>query len=330
MTENVSAFTGILLLLLSQIIVIEFIIFQCSYEKYNSNNTSKWSYIFTILCTIFYILAGISVSCYVLNNGGGFWFQFYGDIFGYIGRLNTYCFFVNNLYYGLKDTPYAISLKTFNSYVTLIIIFVLTVIVKVIIGYNYTTKEVPNPRIDDTIHLIEHYVSLFIDLIISIPLLILFIHKLYKSGVKAQKNYIARRQNAEHLSEYIELKQNLEDNIDDISIQGAKILILCIIIIPITLISVALGFGWWDNPTPIEIIITFYFIRLISVPWLMMLSFDCMDSWYNSCFGICGTKIRNYIIKRLNKKIDVAAGDSIANFENDYGSTNDKKSRLLA
>ena len=285
MTKDVFELVGIMRMCGFVVILLQIMIFIGHYMNYNNiEKTSKWAFMYTILSVIssglttlfwgIYWIFNISILKYLA------WM-----CFG-ISAISMYLYLFHNLYYEFKNTRYSISWKTFT---ILLVLFIAS-----ILGINIELIYFPS-FIEATI------TGIILCFILSSLLLVLFIHKLCKIGKELNYNYDRQSKEAINLTDYIELKQNLEDGIENIAIKASKIFMLNIIILILSELYGGFYLIYCILLNDISnIILRVYAVMCyIIIGWCMMLSFPFMNTWYKYC---CNANcIKEYCTKQLSR-----------------------------
>ena len=285
-------FTGIESLCTFIVIGIQIIIFIHNWVAYDIKNTvSKISLVFAILCSIFFALSEAADAISVFF-GNLHITQFSAVMFLIFGMLSMYGYLLHNLYVNFADTPYSISSTAFIVFIILIIIFAISLSMFDVLYYwdpTSTTHKGIFP-------IISVFVCTIIDLIITTALALYFIYKLCQKGDDVKTVFHRKKKKTAGVTHFVDLKEGLEDDIEKISDKATKIFTLSIIILLMTQSDNIIFLIYLISKNNISYIIwsVYYPLVRIIVSWLIMLSFDFMNSWYKCCcLNICCNKIKD-------------------------------------
>ena len=296
------------------------------------HTNTKWSFIFVTLCSIFFGLQNICTGIYLIKYNGTndnlstfIWFGV-KLITVDCGKISTYCFLLNMLYYTFEDSPFAISLCVYIVYFISVSLFSIRPLSIIAIGvydlYTDGNEEINDFKIN--IDFISVLCAITMGFIISTTLLVLFIRKLYQFGIVVTAQYNAKKKSVSRWSKQIDLKQNLEEDIRDLSMKASKTFILGSIIMILSQINWTVTLITQIDKTPsVWNIISFSmdFIGSLTEPLFLMLTFSFMESWYKCCCNIFDTCIKDFGINKMHKNANTDGDDML-----EYLVANAKKS----
>ena len=278
-------------------------------------NISKWPLIFAILCWIFCLLSDMT-PIFEMNDCNVFFkcnkntMEFLSAIFFIAGIINMYLYLLYHLYYGYKNSQYSISLGMVIMFTLLLVIFGVSFGSVYILKYIYKGWDIEG---DYSIIIILLIISGSSKLILSLLLLVLFIYKLCKMGSNISSEFNMKSERANNLQNLIELKQDFENDIERMSLNATKLFSLSIIMILSVIVDIILPvLGLVLNHPPLlgKVSYTYSPLERIILPWLIMLTFDFMDSWYKCCFLniFCCNSIKEWCTLRLRENARFSFG----------------------
>ena len=314
MSDTMDIYVGIENLCGFIIIFIQGFIFVHHYICYRRSSNidrsiEKWPFIFGFSCVICCGLSEMSMIPYVIKECHATFIcntnilEFLWTLFFIFGIVSMYGYLLHNLYYGFKNTPFSISLRMLVIFLSLVIIFGISFIAwNVIYHFCGTLNGV------GTYLSILMFISGTSDFIVSSSLLILFIHKLSQIGNNISTTFNNDKPKINNLPNLIDLKQDFEDDIETLSHKATKRFTLSIMIMIILQLDIIilLVCSMYDFNTPGHIMdyISDIYAPLVRVmiSWLIILSFDFMDSWYKCCCSnACCNCIKDCCTKSLRK-----------------------------
>ena len=330
--QAICHFTGTL------IISIEMMIFIDKYRQYNSHNRptinennemvpfkpytdNKWSFVFVMFCSIFFGLQNICTGMYLIEyngiNDNMSTFIWWGAKLVTLdcGKISTYCFLLNMLYFNFKNSPHSISLCVFIVYFISVSLYATRPVSIIGIGiYEYMNGNHEISVFNSDITFISLLCAICMEFIISTTLLVLFTRKLCKFGITVAAQYGAENmQEYSRLSKLIGLKQYLEEGIENLSLTASKIFILGgIIMILSELDSITTLVDEIKPNLSIWHMISLYmdFIGSLTQPLFLMLSFSFMNSWYKCCCYSCHNCIKDICTSKLGQNTDIILSDA--------------------
>ena len=301
------------------LIFVEGLIFVCAYanstENDNDNdikNASKWPLIFAVLCWFCCLLSDMIPvfemnGCNILFECNKNTMEFLSGIFFIVGTIIMYVYLLHHLYYGFKNTQYSISLVRVIVFILLLAVYGIAFMLLQIIHYLYDGSKV-----DNNSFIILLCISCGAEFILSSLLLLVFVYKLCKMGNNISEDFNQQKQEASNRQSLVDLKQNFEDNIEDMSLDATKIFTLSIFILLSVEIDGILSILVIVTQSPFLGKATFMYSPLVRIvlPWLMMLSFDFMNSYYNCCcLNVCCNCIKECCTLTLRKKAKLSASN---------------------
>ena len=298
----VHIFSGVESLSACVIIFIQLNIFRRNYKNKDHNDDTKTAaLVFGVLCSIWFALSELVNGCALFVTPVHYT-SFVAVIFVIFGSLNMYGYLLQNLYHNFADTSYSISFKMIYLLVFGGLLYAMAFIV-----FDVTVYLLPN---DNKMYAIISVIILTcLDIMISTTLLICFVYRICQIGNNISDTFNRRKSSTVNLRDFVSLKQNLESDIEKVSDKVTKIFTLCIMIILLTQSDFILFLMHLilDKNIFYIIWVVYYPFTRIMVSWLIMLSFDFMNSWYNSCcLYICCNKVKDWCTLKLRQKPNIS------------------------
>ena len=156
----------------------------------------------------------------------------------------------------------------------------------------------------------ESYIARIIQVstleVLLLVFLTLMLYKFNRFGFHVTRDYKNQVIYAESLNKYVNIKQEFEDNIDNVSVSASKVFIIGIIFITLEQFIVISSVLLLLNDGPVFSISTEVSILLSNIlgPWLVMLYFPFMDSWYQCCLGKCHHRTRTFCTTKFRKTVN--------------------------
>ena len=228
---------------------IQLCVFIYNYATFNDSNGingSKCSLIYAILAGVLFILYGIAggyciaTNLYIDDSLTNLISYIIESILWHLSQIIVYLYFLNTLYNDFKKTPFSIPFRIFAALLAVIIMYGLFVCISIyvciknVLCASYKIDHWSGN--DDLLMAIYGSGTVGFDALLSILILILFVHKSCKFGGYLHQIYrddmarIQDQQNDHNRDTIIELKQTLEDKRKDITVKASKVIILSIII----------------------------------------------------------------------------------------------------
>ena len=309
------------------ILLISFML-KCSVFSKN-NKTSKWMVGFAALGSIFFgltcIFSGLSIVYFigVFDNYGlfGHLCNFIQILCWHSGQIMVYCYLLERLYKGFEGTIYGLTLKTLIPLCGLMGIYfiaclmIMGLMIWYIIWSSYTNDMNLNDLPDDNIiRIILKSTTLSVDLILSVLLLRIFVHKLYHVSESltimmngneydlmsidtssAGTMMALDRQTLEHQ------KENIYTVVSKVVLLGVIMIITSQLVLLLSLINWIINTNSNDNITVVYV--WFKALHTFIASLSLFLGFEFANNWYKFCCGFCHKRIKSYCINRLSNKI---------------------------
>ena len=297
--------------ILSVLLVI-FIIKYLLFRKIKS--VSCFSVAFAILAILFYIICNAFVASF------GWVLLLDDDKFLYLvnvvsvgcwhyGQLFCYCYLLNRLYIGFKDTEYSLSNKIFILLSMLLFMYFIYCGMIIIDSRMYLN----NSNRDLQLIMIEMIGILTFDLILTSSLLIIFIKKLYRVSNRIRVTSITVAAWTDDFDDVKLEVEHLEMNrIYDIISRVTILSVILIItsqldsIFLIFILTFIIGLDISDHVITGLFAVSDLFrgIHIIIASLCILLGFECMNNWYQYCCNKCHKTTKQYCIKKINQTMN--------------------------